>query len=37
MVTKTIQIKTLRQPSVYKIDIGAGSLSELGQQLEESV
>ena len=37
MVTKTIQIKTLRQPSVYKIDIGAGSLSELGQRLEGSL
>jgi len=37
MVTKTIQIKTLRQPSVYKIDISAGSLSELGQRLEGSL
>ena len=37
MATKTIQVKTLRRPSAYKIDIGSGSLSELGQRLEESV
>ena len=37
MATKTIQVKTLRRPSAYKIDIGSGSLSELGQRLEEAL